>query len=73
MDDEAFEEKFIVVSLKAHANNEVDALMAVETFSRLMIGLALDGLNVSLDVFVVEDEDELYEEIDSEGESDTEI
>lgn len=64
MDEEGSD--MIMVGLKAHAFNETDALKAVETFSRLLVGLALDGLHVSMEVTLVSYEEQL-EDIELEG------
>lgn len=58
MDDD----DLIRIGLTALTTEKTKALQAVETFSRLLVGLALDGLDLHLDVSVLEEVEEEYEE-----------
>lgn len=48
----------IVISMHCHTSVKEAALKCVETFSRMMVGLALDGIDVSINVSVLEEFDE---------------
>jgi hypothetical protein len=72
MDDHNHEEdeKLIHVSLTGITLDETTAVKMVEVFSRLVVGLALDGINVNLNVFAMDPIDE-FEEEEIEGETDS--
>lgn len=61
----------IVVNMHCHTSNREAALRVVETFSRMMVGLALDSIDVSINVSVLDEED-YYEPEHEEVEHDEE-
>lgn len=66
-------EDIIVVNMHCHTSNREAAIKVVETFSRMMVGLALDGIDVSINVSVMEEFEEEYEEVggfEDDGEDD---
>ena len=60
MSDSESEDKMLIVSLNCHTRSEVEAAQCVEVLSRMMTGLALQGLSTHLGVNAYEEED--YEE-----------
>lgn len=67
MEDDADLDPIIVVNMHCHTSDREAALKTVETFSRMMVGLALDGIDVSINVSVLEEMDDEYEEIVEDG------
>jgi hypothetical protein len=70
MDEIEDDGNLIRIILSGVTSDREGALKVVEVFSRMMVGLALDGLDVSLDVTVLEEYEPEYEEID-EGEDES--
>ena len=67
--EEIIEDPLIIVSMYCHTSDREAALKTVETFSRMMVGLALDGIDVSIGVSTLDEFEQLeeYEEIEQEG------
>lgn len=57
--------EIIVVNMHCHTANQEAAIRVVETFSRMMVGLALDSIDVSINVSVIEEED--FYELEESG------
>ena len=56
------DDPLIHVSLTAITPDKNAALKVVEVFSRMLVGLALDGVNINLSVMSLDDTDEFEEE-----------
>lgn len=71
MDNDEILDPIIAVHLHCHTTNQEHAAKAIDTLSRIMLGLTLDGLDVSISATMIEDyeDEEEYEGIDGEDEA----